>query len=328
MSSTRRLPANKFGCETREGKNKTDTVAKRARSPSTLRKPGRPKKKARYEEEVGADEVVAPSSSASPSPISPSVLRVPNQISIPIFNGNPDEDLEQWLAELKIKLYGTQDQNFKIEVLKAFTSGRARELLTSVSHLNDFELLIEELRKSFLPQTPSHFVKILSQTKREPTEILEHFSIRVGDLVNKAFPTDDKNILERMRMEYFINGLNADLAQLVRNRLPKNLEKALKYAHQYEGEKWAKSIDKPKKSNNSDAKPIRLATASGVSGKENDNDNDKNMCDQLKEEIEKLRSHLKSEIDKLKFVNSRQHERDSNAKHQGFPKKDNGSKNY
>ncbi|RNA00563.1 hypothetical protein BpHYR1_011096 [Brachionus plicatilis] len=86
--------------------------------------------------------------------------------------------------------------------------------------------------------------------------------------------------MDRMKMEYFINGLSADLGSLVRHRTPTNLNKALKYANQYEGEKMARRKDfkEPK-----EAKPIALAAGSdAVSGegqenkpKEKDNDNEK-----------------------------------------------------
>ena len=210
--------------------------------------------------------------------------------------------MEQWIAEFKIKLYGVADEQFKIEALKAYTSGRARKLPNSFNYdllvSNSFEKLLDKLRKTFLPQT--HYWKIFANTRRPPNEPLDHLTIRVGELVHKAFPTNDSNILDRMKMEYFINGLSADLGSLVRNRTPTNLNKALKYSYQHEGEKMARRKDfkEPK-----EAKPIALAAGSdAVSGewqenkqKEKDNDNEK-LIEQLNEQLKKLKSDLNDEI--------------------------------
>ncbi|RNA39405.1 hypothetical protein BpHYR1_039393 [Brachionus plicatilis] len=267
--SSPKLTANKSGAETRE--HQTQRAAKRT---SKCAKPrGRPPKIARLDKEPEKQEDPSATQDMSISHHSkipqPSHVRAPPSISIRVFNGSPDEDLEQWIAEFKIKLYGVADEQFKIEALKAYTSGRARELLNSFNSdlfvSNSFEKLLDELRKTFLPQTPTHYLKILANTRRSPNEPLDHFTIRVGELVHKAFPTNDSNILDRMKMEYFINGLSAD-EEL--------------YANQYEGEKMARRKDfkEPK-----EAKPIALAAGSdAVSGegqenkpKEKDNDNEK-----------------------------------------------------
>ncbi|RNA32758.1 hypothetical protein BpHYR1_046778 [Brachionus plicatilis] len=251
------------GAETRE--DQTQRAAKRT---SKCAKPrGRLPKIARLDKEPEKQEDPSATQDMSISHHSkipqPSHVKAPLSISIRVFNGSPGEYLEQWIAEFKILIYGFADEQFKIEALKAYTSGRARELQNSFNSdlfvSNSFEKLLDELRKTLLPQTPTHYLKILANTRRSPNEPLDHFTIRVGELVHKAFPTNDSNILDRMKMEYFINGLIADLGSLVRNHTPTNLNKALKYANQYEGEKMARRKDfkEPK-----EAKPKALAAGS------------------------------------------------------------------
>ncbi|RMZ95487.1 hypothetical protein BpHYR1_011430, partial [Brachionus plicatilis] len=116
---------------------------------------GRPPKIARLDKEPEKQEDPTATQDMSISHHSkipqPSYVRAPPSISIRVFNGSPDEDLEQWIAEFKIKLYEVADEQFKIEALKAYTSGRARELLNSFNSdllvSNSFEKLLDELRK-------------------------------------------------------------------------------------------------------------------------------------------------------------------------------------
>ncbi|RNA35712.1 hypothetical protein BpHYR1_053209, partial [Brachionus plicatilis] len=272
--SSPKLTANKSGAESRE--HQTQRAAKRT---SKCAKPGgRPPKIARLDKEPEKQEDPTATQDIAISHHSkipqPSHVRAPPSISIRLFN--------------------VADEQFKIEALKAYTSGRARELLNSFNSdlfvSNSFEKLLDELRKTFLPQTPTHYLKILANTRRSPNEPLDHFTFCIGSLV--------------------------------RNRTPTNLNKALKYANQYEGEKIARRKDFK------EPKPIALAAGSdAVSGegqenkpKEKDNDNEK-LIEQLNRQLKKLKRFLNDEILKLKTENNFGYKSSWKAGHQGDKKK-------
>ncbi|RNA07970.1 hypothetical protein BpHYR1_000301 [Brachionus plicatilis] len=260
--------------ETKADKSMEKLKQKRGASSSPKRRPGRPK---RRQIEINSD---THSNNSQPSP------RLPSAFSMRIYNGTAEEDLEQWISELKIKIYGIIDDSFKIEAIRAYTSGRARDFLNK-----------------FIAD--SH-----DQVKKDPKENLEHFSLRIGELVRKALPTNDKHIQMRMQIEYFINGLAPDLAALVRNRVPLTLEKAMKYATQYEGENNLKHKEKERKLEKENKTPI-LAAACEISSMTEQ----KQMLDKIMEEFKRFREEIRTEI---KISQSPSHSSSINPGNNGY----------
>ncbi|RMZ93378.1 hypothetical protein BpHYR1_040726 [Brachionus plicatilis] len=104
------------------------------------------------------------------------------------------------------------------------------ELIWDPNDVDTFEKLSFQKRKLFCKTNPEHYLLELSKLKRDSSESLVYYSLKISQIVRKAYPTiQDLEVLEKLKLESFIRGLPMDLASMVRIRKPNNLQEGLRF---------------------------------------------------------------------------------------------------
>ena len=61
---------------------------------------------------------------------------ISSNFNIRIFDGKPEDDFEQWLAEFETKTSTISNEDYKIKLFKAYMGSRARECMEGLNEEN------------------------------------------------------------------------------------------------------------------------------------------------------------------------------------------------
>lgn len=155
------------------------------------------------------------------------------------FSGEATEDFELFredLANMLSRQPYTEEQ--KIQVLQSFLTGNARYTFQGLPEYQrmTFADCISNLRKIFACTTMHEWLEELEQLKHKPSEDYRVFGAKITRIVLKAYPTDDMTpmAVESLKVNHFLRGINADLAEMIRRRQPKLLDVATEMAKVHE----------------------------------------------------------------------------------------------
>ena len=170
------------------------------------------------------------------------VAKQPSINMTKMFSGQEDEDLEHWIEGFLAQTYRVTDETYKLVVMKSLLDGRAKNMIRKLAlgRIDTCEKVIAELRSVFGNLRVKEPKSELDKIKKDPKETYHYYGIRVAELVRNVYEKIDEDSASLLNIEYFIRGLPTDLGILVKARNPVSLEKAIKYAKQYENERTLK----------------------------------------------------------------------------------------
>ena len=255
------------------------------------------------------------------------------------FTGDKSEDFDEWLEDFEAKI-GTQkcSDNDRILILRSNLDGGARTTFSGFGQheKSSYANVIKTLREIYTKKHSIEYVHELRNLKKQADESCEAFAGRIRKNTIRAYPNSPVEEREKTVIDYFINGLDGELKEVVATHKPLTVNEAIELAYRHEklinitakNEKKRKScnmmvVKEEQDETDEDIKPAKIPKRNGGEQKINlcsivqqMNNNNKQLMSSTKQFHQKLDSRL-DELEKK--VNNQKEYKNDNSNDRSFP---------
>jgi hypothetical protein len=182
---------------------------------------------------VNAEAPIPPFNNYNPL-VFPQVQLQPLLPPIQKFNGSESEAFECWLDDFESKTFYV-DEASKRRLLRLNLGERARLVIDSClpAEIDTYRKMVEKLKETLMDTNPFYWVNVLNEMKKEPNEEYKFYGFRVSKIVNKAYGDVPGAAFNRLKIDYFLRGLDSNLSAKISRRKPQTLQDAVEKAELY-----------------------------------------------------------------------------------------------
>jgi hypothetical protein len=153
------------------------------------------------------------------------------------FTGDKSEDFDEWLEDFEAKI-GTQkfSDHDRIVILRSNLDGGARATFSGFGQheKSSYSNVIKTLREIYTKKHSIEYVHELRNLKKQTDESCEAFAGRVRKNTIRAYPNSPVEEREKTVIDYFINGLDGELREVVATHKPLTVNEAIELAYRHE----------------------------------------------------------------------------------------------
>lgn len=153
------------------------------------------------------------------------------------FTGDKSEDFDEWLEDFEAKIATQKCSDIdKVVILRSHLDGGARATFSGFGpyEKSSYTNVVKALREIYTKKHSIEYVHDLRNLKKLSEESCETFAGRIRKITNRAYPNSPIEEREKTVIDYFINGLEAELREIVAAHKPLTVSDAIELAYRHE----------------------------------------------------------------------------------------------
>lgn len=145
------------------------------------------------------------------------------------FKGDGSIPIQVWIRNFEdwLATKGTISDEVKISLLKCYTDGIPRDILSEVDSETSYEAVKKFLLKSYeSPKSRDLSRQILRSTTHLQNETVDQFAFRLAPLVRAAYSDENEKVIMRRTLEEFVDKLREPFGLLMSGQVYNTFEEA------------------------------------------------------------------------------------------------------